>query len=284
MRAVCLSVAVLLTGCSDDAAPQALELVLTSVDALPEGTRLSFTARATGGGTAPVFPAIEADVAIDGDRTFEHELAFDAAGDYAVHVIAAGEPLAAATRCVRVDGRTRLEVLLGPVEEADGDGWGLEPSCAGAGCRTGCAQELVDCDDDDPDLHPLALEACGDHVDQDCDGADLACVDDDGDGISACAPGFEAAGVCDCDDTDPAITPSVPETEDDCENSVDEDCNGRDLVCDRDGDGFRACTEGARGCDCDDEDPSVHPMAPETECDGRDNDCDGAVDEQCAGG
>jgi hypothetical protein len=42
---------------------------------------------------------------------------------------------------------------------------------------------------------------------------------------------------------------------------------------DRDGDGFTAC-----GGDCDESDPSVHPGAFEL-CDGRDNNCDGVVDE-----
>ena len=44
---------------------------------------------------------------------------------------------------------------------------------------------------------------------------------------------------------------------------------------DRDGDGFRSAE------DCDDEDPAVNPNAQEL-CDGLDNDCDGAIDEDDA--
>jgi len=44
---------------------------------------------------------------------------------------------------------------------------------------------------------------------------------------------------------------------------------------DRDGDGFPAEE------DCDDEDPTVNPATPEI-CDGRDNDCDGELDEGCS--
>jgi hypothetical protein len=47
----------------------------------------------------------------------------------------------------------------------------LPPDADGDGSRTD-----VDCDDADATRHPGALESCGDGIDQDCSGADLACV------------------------------------------------------------------------------------------------------------
>ena len=51
--------------------------------------------------------------------------------------------------------------------------------------------------------------------------------------------------------------------------------------CDQDGDGAvrddPACTELSSTVDCDDQDSTVHPGAPEF-CDGQDSDCDGAID------
>ncbi len=57
--------------------------------------------------------------------------------------------------------------------DLDGDGWGGSPgviACAGSGVRTG-----GDCDDSSDLILPGAREQCGDSVDDDCDGADLAC-------------------------------------------------------------------------------------------------------------
>jgi len=123
----------------------------------------------------------------------------------------------------------------------------------------------IDCDDTDPAVYPGAEEIPYDGVDQDCDGADI--TDADGDGQAA-----EAAGGADCDDTDPSVYFGADEIPYD---GIDQDCNGEDPV-DVDADGYPATEVG--GDDCDDLDANTHPDAEEF-ADGKDNDCDGQVDE-----
>jgi hypothetical protein len=111
-------------------------------------------------------------------------------------------------------------------------------------------------------------------------------VDADGDGFST---------DDDCDDGDPEVFPGADErcdgVDNDCDGDIDEEAvDATPWHIDGDEDGYgdpdlpiRACEapDGyvEDGSDCDDGDPETHPEAPER-CDGRDNDCDGEIDEE----
>ncbi len=70
--------------------------------------------------------------------------------------------------------------------DADEDGYG-DPNDTVAACSApeGYVTDNTDCDDTDPDVNPGVPERCGDGVDQDCSGADLAC---DRNGFTASSP------------------------------------------------------------------------------------------------
>lgn len=131
-------------------------------------------------------------------------------------------------------------------------------------------------------LTATSAPGCGDK-DASVDDSGRPALDADGDGVLASA---------DCDDNDPNVKPGWPEVcdskDNNCDGVVDE---GVDLALysDGDGDGFGAAGVAARGCeplaglveqpgDCDDGDASVNPGVSDG-CDGRDNNCDGVVDE-----
>ncbi|MBL4683209.1 MAG: putative metal-binding motif-containing protein, partial [Nannocystaceae bacterium] len=177
--------------------------------------------------------------------------------------------------------------------DADGDGFGRTNSplvhCQGT-APLGYAAASGDCDDNDPDQYPDAIEYCN-QVDDDCDGEiDENAVplqqypDADGDGyygqaeyesgdtFLGCVPSEGwAAEPGDCRPDDPLIHPGIEETcngfDDDCDNDVDE------FVRPQCGEGW--CRRESIGCDGD----NCTPGEPREEtCNFFDDDCDGIVD------
>jgi hypothetical protein len=165
-------------------------------------------------------------------------------------------------RCVRSSSAPVRETLSLMPWDRDVDGFRNRQ-------RVDCAEEPLDCDDTDPRAFPGSeAEAwmCG-TTDLNCDGVIEDCPDADGDGFRRCVstPRID----CDCNDADPRRNPDALDV---CENGLDENCDGIDAPCDRDGDGYLPPE------DCDDGDRDIHPFAEER-CNLIDDDCNGAVDD-----
>jgi hypothetical protein len=202
------------------------------------------------------------------------------------------------------DGMIDEGVLVMGFRDADGDGHG-DPSMPMSACgsRAGFSTSNRDCDDTRALRSPSLPEVC-DEIDNDCDGtpdpADstvsaLWYEDADGDGfgradrtVVSCAipTGSYSLLGTDCNDAAASVNPAQAER---C-NGQDDDCNGvADFVIaagdleddDRDGRGDARCMPTPTPADCDDRDPASGPGVAES-CDGRDNDCDGSVDEMVA--
>ena len=216
------------------------------------------------------------------------------------------------------DGLTDEGAAVGCAQwylDEDEDGFGVDDKALCA-CGPQDAYSTLssgDCDDEDPEIHPDAEEACN-GADDDCDdevdeGQAVGCtsffVDTDGDGYGETGTGECLCGAeglltapvdGDCEDTDPLVNPGTKEACDD----VDWDCDGliheEDATgCvvyyeDKDGDGFGKPTiskcfcepvgdfAATEGLDCADANVTIHPGVDE-KCDGVDNNCDGQVDE-----
>ena len=139
-----------------------------------------------------------------------------------------------------------------------------------------------DCNDSDPLSFPDATEICGDGIDQDCSGADLACEPEPPVCQDADSDGYFATADCgtaqDCNDSAPLSFPGATEI---CGDGIDQDCSGADLACepeppvcqDADSDGYFATADCGTAQDCNDSDPLSFPGATEICGDGIDQDC-----------
>jgi len=94
-------------------------------------------------------------------------------------------------------------------KDSDNDGF-IDSQCGG-----------VDCNDNDNTTYPEAPEIC-DQKDNDCDGM-TDNKDEDEDGYLDAQCGGE-----DCNDNNASIYPGAPEI---CGDGIDQDCDGRDLIC-----------------------------------------------------
>ncbi|MCZ7681315.1 MAG: putative metal-binding motif-containing protein [Sandaracinaceae bacterium] len=157
--------------------------------------------------------------------------------------------------------------------DRDEDGFG-DATCAEVG-----GVPATDCNDDNPDVNPEAVEVC-DGFDNDCNGtcddAFTCCRGEVGTCTSSC--GTTGTRVCGSSCSWGVCSPPAEEC-----NAVDDDCNGA-------ADDVFACVQGAtescttscgstgmRTCqsDCSWSDC----VAPSETCNGRDDDCDGTPDE-----
>ncbi len=176
--------------------------------------------------------------------------------------------------------------------DVDEDGYGdLDVADARMACNAPAyfTADHTDCNDRNSQVHPDAVEICGNGVDDNCDGSvDPICVanDNDGDGDP---------DATDCNDNDASIRHGAAETcnglDDNCDGRVDEDLR-RTFFPDVDGDGFGdmnavaipACQAPfghvGNNTDCADLNAQVFPSRAEICGDGIDQNCDG-VDQRC---
>ena len=193
--------------------------------------------------------------------------------------------------------------------DGDADGFGVGESACVCPGTPGFAGAKGDCNDQNPQIKPGALETCN-GADDNCNdlsdepgafGCEKHFFDGDGDGYGLIADSqclcaadgkYTAKAAGDCNDDDKVVFPGGTEA---CDQK-DNNCNGQvdegvktTFYPDNDEDGFgasystkEACSapDGfvAQGGDCNDFNGGIYPGKAEG-CDFIDNDCDGATDE-----
>ena len=197
--------------------------------------------------------------------------------------------------------------------DGDTDGYGSEATPIEA-CSVpeGAVSNADDCNDVDSFIHPDAEEIC-DEIDNNCDGTideegsineSTWYSDGDGDGygdsedalLSCVQPLNYVSNADDCNDGNNEVAPNQIEL---CNNGKDDNCDGQEneqgaiggsiYYLDGDEDGYGDSSVSLESCslpsgytldntDCNDSDEDVYVGAPEI-CDGKDNNCNGASDE-----
>ncbi len=208
----------------------------------------------------------------------------------------------AAEKCNDIDDN-----CVGGVDEGcndDGDKF-CDSAMTTVGFPNICAGGGGDCNDTNAAINPGTAEKC-DGVDNNCSSTvDEGCDDDadhycDANMTTVGTPSICSFGGGDCDDTQNLINPGQAES---CSTAWDDNCNGdnNDINAngciaygvDMDGDTYsdknKATTcychttgtnTGTNAGDCDDLNNLVHPGLTEF-CDGKDNNCNGVIDEGC---
>jgi hypothetical protein len=144
----------------------------------------------------------------------------------------------------------------------------------GAGEGDGCSNPRRDCNDNNENIYPMAVDGC-DGVDNDCDGNNdedympESCGSEFCLAYSTCVEGMEVA----------CMSPVI--TDQDLCDGIDNDCDGsmdEDYVVTTCGEGLcvadSSCIEGQEVCEA-----GIAEMIDDLTCDGIDDDCDGNLDE-----